>query len=61
MLGQALARERDNFVTWALLGDIAVRRRRFALAQRYYLRAHQLNPRNPMLSQLARNPRSSLS
>ena len=60
-LGQALARERDNFVTWALLGDIAVRRQRFALAQRNYLRAHQLNPRNPMLSQLAGNPRASLS
>jgi len=56
VLAQALARERDNFVTWALLGDIAVRRQRFASAQRYYLRAHQLNPRNPTLSQLARNP-----
>ena len=60
-LRSALTREPRNFVTWALLGDIAVRRRQFALAQRYYLRAHHLNPRNPMLAQLSRDPRASVS
>ncbi|MEA2199941.1 MAG: hypothetical protein QOI89_537 [Solirubrobacteraceae bacterium] len=59
-LMRALAREPGNFVTWALLGDIAVRERRLAVAQRDYLRAHELNPLNPTLAQLARNPRAAL-
>jgi tetratricopeptide (TPR) repeat protein len=57
---RALAREPDNFVTWALLGDIAVRERNLALAKRNYLRAHQLNPRNESLRELTREPRAAL-
>jgi tetratricopeptide (TPR) repeat protein len=59
-LGEALAREPNNFVTWALLGDIAVRESRFAVAKRDYGRAHQLNPRNSTLAELAVDPSSSL-
>jgi predicted Zn-dependent protease len=50
----ALAREPDSFVTWALLGDIAVREARLTVAHRDYVRAHDLNPRNPTLAALAR-------
>jgi tetratricopeptide (TPR) repeat protein len=59
-LRQALAREPNNFVTWGLLGDIALRERRLAVAKRDYGRAHALNPRDPALAQLARDPRSAL-
>jgi tetratricopeptide (TPR) repeat protein len=59
-LGKALAREPRNFVTWALLGDIAVRERAFTRAQRDYGRAHALNPRNATLAALARNPGAAL-
>jgi cytochrome c-type biogenesis protein CcmH/NrfG len=59
-LGEALAREPDNFVTWALLGDIAVRERRLTVAKRDYSRAHQLNPRNVTLTELVADPSSSL-
>jgi UDP-GlcNAc:undecaprenyl-phosphate GlcNAc-1-phosphate transferase len=48
--------EPRNFVTWALLGDLATRRGDVALARRYYGRALQLNPRDPQLSAFARNP-----
>jgi tetratricopeptide (TPR) repeat protein len=57
-LNEALAREPDNFVTWALLGDIAVRRGKLTGARRDYVRAHLLNPRDPTLQQLASDPRS---
>jgi len=59
-LGQALKREPDNFATWALLGDIAVRERKLPQAARDYLRAHALNPRNPLLRELSANPRAAL-
>jgi Flp pilus assembly protein TadD len=55
-LRAALAHEPDNYVTWALLGDVAVRQGRFSSARRDYLRAHQLNPRNSTLSKLAVRP-----
>ncbi len=45
-LRQALAQEPDNFVTWALLGDVAVREHRLRVARRDYTSAHQLNPRH---------------
>jgi hypothetical protein len=54
VLLSALAREPDSFVTWALLGDIAVREARLTVAHRDYVRAHDLNPRNPTLAALAR-------
>jgi UDP-N-acetylmuramyl pentapeptide phosphotransferase/UDP-N-acetylglucosamine-1-phosphate transferase len=59
-LNEALAREPQNFVTWALLGDIAVREGRLADARRDYVRAHLLNPRDATLAELAANPRSAL-
>jgi UDP-GlcNAc:undecaprenyl-phosphate/decaprenyl-phosphate GlcNAc-1-phosphate transferase len=59
-LRQALDREPGNFVTWGLLGDIAVRERRLSVAKLDYARAHALNPRDPALAQLARDPRSAL-
>jgi cytochrome c-type biogenesis protein CcmH/NrfG len=59
-LRTALAREPDNFVTWALLGDIAVREGRPPDARRDFVRAHRLNPLDPTLIQLAQNPRSAL-
>jgi len=40
----ALRREPDNFVTWALAGDLDVRRRVFAHAQAEYRRAAELDP-----------------
>lgn len=55
-LRQAVAREPRNFVTWALLGDIAVREGRLAAARSYYGRAHALNPRNATLAALAADP-----
>lgn len=58
-LRQALAKEPDNFVTWTLLGDLAVRRGRFAEAQRNYRRALALNPEDAGLRALARNPRKA--
>jgi O-antigen ligase len=59
-LNEALAREPDNFVTWALLGDIAVRQGKLTDARRDYVRAHLLDPRDPTLQQLASDPRSAL-
>jgi O-Antigen ligase len=56
---RALAREPDNFVTWALLGDVAVRERRSAVARLDYLRAHELNPRNQTLAELAAGSRAT--
>jgi UDP-GlcNAc:undecaprenyl-phosphate GlcNAc-1-phosphate transferase len=57
---RALAHEPDNFVTWALLGDIAVRERKLTLAKRNYLRAHELNPRDQSLGGLALDPLAHL-
>jgi O-antigen ligase len=57
---KALAREPNNFVTWALLGDIAARERRMHAARADYLRAHELNPRNTTLRELALNAHASL-
>jgi UDP-N-acetylmuramyl pentapeptide phosphotransferase/UDP-N-acetylglucosamine-1-phosphate transferase/tetratricopeptide (TPR) repeat protein len=59
-LRQALGHESRNFVTWALLGDIAVREGHVTIAERYYRRAHVLNPRNVTLTALAANPAAAL-
>jgi UDP-GlcNAc:undecaprenyl-phosphate/decaprenyl-phosphate GlcNAc-1-phosphate transferase len=56
---RALVREPDNFVTWTLLGDIAVRERRSTVARLDYLRAHELNPRNQTLGELSAGPRAT--
>ncbi len=47
---QALRREPRDFVTWGLLGDLALRRGDRRLAAGYYRRASQLNPRDPGLA-----------
>jgi hypothetical protein len=59
-LQAALAHEPYNFVTWTLLGDVAVRKRRLAVAKRDYARAHQLNPKNSTLLKLAADPTATL-
>ena len=51
--------EPDNFVTWTLLGDLAVRRQRFGEAKRNYTRAFALNPRDSGLRALAADPRAT--
>jgi UDP-N-acetylmuramyl pentapeptide phosphotransferase/UDP-N-acetylglucosamine-1-phosphate transferase len=57
VLLDAARREPRNFVTWTLLGDVAVRRDEPATARRYYGRAAALNPRNAELVRLATQPR----
>ena len=59
-LRQALAQEPNNFVTWALLGDIAIRERRMGRAKRDYDTAHKLNPRDATLRALAANTSTGL-
>jgi UDP-N-acetylmuramyl pentapeptide phosphotransferase/UDP-N-acetylglucosamine-1-phosphate transferase len=56
---EALDVEPQNFVTWALLGDLAVRHGDRRLAQSYYRTALRLNPRDPQLVALARRPPSA--
>jgi tetratricopeptide (TPR) repeat protein len=58
-LDGALAREPGNFVTWALLGDLAVRERMFPQAKRDYDRAHQLDPKDETFRALALDPRAA--
>ena len=48
-LREAARREPRNFVTWALLGDLAVRTGDFDEARGLYRRALALNPRDPSL------------
>jgi UDP-GlcNAc:undecaprenyl-phosphate GlcNAc-1-phosphate transferase len=60
VLRQALQHEPNDFVTWTLLGDIAVRERETTLAKRDYQTAHRLNPRDLTLGALAANPSSGL-
>jgi hypothetical protein len=57
---QATRSEPSNFVPWALLGDLAVRRGDFALAGENYGRAARLNPLNGTLEGLAREPEAAL-
>jgi tetratricopeptide (TPR) repeat protein len=55
----AARRVPDDFITWGLLGDIAVRRGDFALARQYYRRAARLNPRDEALAARSRDPRAA--
>ncbi|MDQ3648289.1 MAG: O-antigen ligase family protein [Actinomycetota bacterium] len=59
-LVEATRREPGDFVTWALLGDLAARRGDLRQAGSDYRRAAQLNPREPGLGRLAQNPREAL-
>ena len=60
-LHTALAREPQNFVTWTLLGDIAVREGDLMAAKADYTHAHVLNPRDPTLAALSVDPRAPSS
>jgi O-antigen ligase len=60
VLRQALSKEPDDFVTWTLLGDLAVRTGDFRDAKRNYSRASALNPLDASLKALADDPRSAL-
>ena len=56
----AAGKEPDDFVTWTLLGDLAIRRGRVEEARRNYARASALNPVDAALRKLAADPRSAL-
>jgi hypothetical protein len=56
---EATRREPHDFVAWGLLGDLAVRRGELGQARRAYERASELNPRNPGLQELAKDPASA--
>jgi O-antigen ligase len=56
---EALKVEPQNFVTWALLGDVAVRHGDRRLARTYYRTALRLNPRDPQLLALSHRPPSA--
>jgi tetratricopeptide (TPR) repeat protein len=60
VLLDAADREPDRFLTWVLLGDLAVRAGDEAAARRAYGRALELNPRNTDLKRLTADPRSAL-
>lgn len=57
VLLDAARREPRDFVTWTLLGDLAVRRGKLSEARLHYGRAARLNPRDEALAGLARDPR----
>jgi UDP-N-acetylmuramyl pentapeptide phosphotransferase/UDP-N-acetylglucosamine-1-phosphate transferase/tetratricopeptide (TPR) repeat protein len=57
-LSEATRREPHDFVTWALLGDLATRRGEDRQALRDYRRALSLNPRNETLQAAVRDARA---
>lgn len=54
ILFDALDLEQNNFVTWALLGDLEIRAGNEVVAHRYYRRALALNPLDTGLQELSR-------
>jgi UDP-GlcNAc:undecaprenyl-phosphate GlcNAc-1-phosphate transferase len=50
-----------NFTTWTLLGDLEVRLRNFTAAKSFYEHAHALDPNDPSIASLARDPASAIS
>jgi len=56
MLLAAARREPRDFVTWGLLGDLALRRGDLETARAAYGRSSRLNPRDRGLRRLARDP-----
>jgi tetratricopeptide (TPR) repeat protein len=52
----AAEREPSDFLTYALLGDLAVRTGDLRRAREHYRRALSLNPRDPALRAAAANP-----
>lgn len=59
VLRQATRKEPDDFVTWVLLGDLAVRRDNIPAARGFYGRAAELNPQDTGVAALARDPRTA--
>jgi hypothetical protein len=59
ILAQAIAREPRNFLSYALLGDVYARERRFDLARSAYADALARNPRSAQLRALVEDPRSA--
>lgn len=57
----AIQEDPKNFTTWTLLGDLEVRLRNFASAKTFYEHAHELDPTDPSIAELAANPASALS
>jgi UDP-GlcNAc:undecaprenyl-phosphate GlcNAc-1-phosphate transferase len=57
VLKTAIAREPDNFLTYALLGDLYTREGETSLARAAYRAALERNPRDPGLLALVRNPK----
>jgi tetratricopeptide (TPR) repeat protein len=55
----AVRREPNNWITYALLGDLTARARDYRGAAAAYGRASALNPRNKGLRALAANPRAA--
>jgi UDP-GlcNAc:undecaprenyl-phosphate/decaprenyl-phosphate GlcNAc-1-phosphate transferase len=60
-LGEATRREPHDFVTWALLGDLATRRGHHRQALLDYRRALELNPRNASLAASVTEARAEAS
>jgi hypothetical protein len=60
-LAEATRREPHDFVTWALLGDLATRRGEHRQALRDYRRALALNPRNESLAAAVRDARGRIT
>ena len=60
VLEEAIEREPNDHLTWALLGDLEARRGKFRAARRNYRRSLKLNPRNPFVRDLVRDPRSAV-
>jgi cytochrome c-type biogenesis protein CcmH/NrfG len=56
VLAVAARRDPGAYVTWALLGDLAVRRGDLRQARADYGRASRLNPFDRPLAHLARTP-----
>jgi len=59
-LRDATRLEPSRYVPWLLLGDLAAREGRLAEAKRYYSRAVRLNPLEPTLKELVRDPAIAL-
>jgi hypothetical protein len=59
-LRKAAKKESENYLPWALLGDLAVRHGELNLAARRYAIASRLNPLDPTLRTLTRDPRTAL-
>ena len=52
-LREAVEREPSNYVTYALMGDLANRRGEYRLSSRFYRSASERNPRDGLLRDLA--------